>query len=45
MQTLPLELKEKAEFFKILIQPLVQLIAQVYQQSQKVFTTLNLIYR
>ena len=45
LKTLPLDLWERAEIYKVWVHPVVQLTAQVYVPSQKVLTTLNVIFK
>ena len=45
LKTLLLELQEKAEIFKIWIQPVVQLTAKIYEPSQKVLSALNVVFK
>ena len=45
LKTLPLDLSERAGIYKIWVQPVVQLTAQVYKPSQKVLTILNIIFK
>ena len=45
LKTLPLDLWERAEIYKVWVQPVVQLTARVYEPSQKVLTTLNVIFK
>ena len=45
LKTLPLELQEKGEIFRIWIQPVVQLTAKNYKPSQKVLFALNVIFK
>ena len=45
LRTLPLDQMEKAELYKIWVQPVVTLTARVYEPNQSVLSTMTMIFR